>query len=380
MDIQPRPIAVTVSAPRPNLRLCMSPPLAGILLHGPGAGARYNSAVRRIEAVVFDIGGVVQESPLHAIARYERDHGLPPDAVQPCRRRRRRRRRVGAARARGADGRVVPGALRSGLPRPRHPRERRTPHGVHRRGEPSTAADAGGGPDDPGARTPRGRPHEQLGGRGAASDGRAPRALRRLRGVRGRGPAEARPAHLRARLPRAQGTAVARRVPRRPRHEPQAGARARDGHDQGGRPGPGAPRAFGAPRARPLATPATMRAMTKVTKSLAVGFAGVDATVSAEIKPIPFRTELSLAPLVAFWARTFGDDTSLKGTFARTIREATEAAPELLAPITDPSVIDRHRKLVDMLMAAVFPAAVLDREYGAAITPFQLRGFYATPP
>src|SRR5256884_8266489 len=63
MDIQPRPIAVTVSAPRPNLRLCMSSPLAGILLHGPGAGARYNSAVRRIEAVVFDIGGVVQEAP-----------------------------------------------------------------------------------------------------------------------------------------------------------------------------------------------------------------------------------------------------------------------------------------------------------------------------
>src|SRR3989442_6745643 len=81
MDIQPRPIAETVSAPRPNLRLFMSPPLAGILLHGHGAGARYNSAVRRIEAVVFDIGGVVQESPLHSIARYERDHRPPPDAV-----------------------------------------------------------------------------------------------------------------------------------------------------------------------------------------------------------------------------------------------------------------------------------------------------------
>ena len=34
-----------------------------------------------IAAVVFDIGGVVQESPLHAIARYERDHGLPPSAI-----------------------------------------------------------------------------------------------------------------------------------------------------------------------------------------------------------------------------------------------------------------------------------------------------------
>jgi len=37
--------------------------------------------VARIAGVLFDIGGVVQDSPLHAIARYERDHGLPPDAV-----------------------------------------------------------------------------------------------------------------------------------------------------------------------------------------------------------------------------------------------------------------------------------------------------------
>jgi putative hydrolase of the HAD superfamily len=34
-----------------------------------------------IKAVVFDIGGVIQDSPLHAIARYERDHGLPPGAI-----------------------------------------------------------------------------------------------------------------------------------------------------------------------------------------------------------------------------------------------------------------------------------------------------------
>lgn len=35
----------------------------------------------RIAGVLFDIGGVVQDSPLHAIARYERDHGLPPDDI-----------------------------------------------------------------------------------------------------------------------------------------------------------------------------------------------------------------------------------------------------------------------------------------------------------
>jgi putative hydrolase of the HAD superfamily len=37
--------------------------------------------VSRIAAVVFDIGGVVQDSPLHAIARYERDHGLAANAI-----------------------------------------------------------------------------------------------------------------------------------------------------------------------------------------------------------------------------------------------------------------------------------------------------------
>ena len=35
----------------------------------------------RVAGVLFDIGGVVQDSPLHAIARYEQDHGLPPDAI-----------------------------------------------------------------------------------------------------------------------------------------------------------------------------------------------------------------------------------------------------------------------------------------------------------
>ena len=33
------------------------------------------------EAVIFDLGGVVVGSPLHAIAAYERELGLPAHAV-----------------------------------------------------------------------------------------------------------------------------------------------------------------------------------------------------------------------------------------------------------------------------------------------------------
>jgi putative hydrolase of the HAD superfamily len=37
--------------------------------------------VSELAGVLFDMGGVVMDSPLHAIARYERERGLPPNAI-----------------------------------------------------------------------------------------------------------------------------------------------------------------------------------------------------------------------------------------------------------------------------------------------------------
>src|SRR5207244_13365686 len=75
-----------------------------------------------------------------------------------------------------------------------------------------------------------------------------------------------------------------------------------------------------------------------------------------------------------------GDDTSPKGAFVRTVREQVKQVPELLAPITDLGVIDRHRSLVDVLMAAIFPPAFFEQEFSAVLVPFLLKSFYATPP
>src|SRR3989338_7759805 len=107
----------------------------------------------------------------------------------------------------------------------------------------------------------------------------------------------------------------------------------------------------------------------------------VDLSVAlgADPRGVPFRTELSLAPLVAFWTKAFGDDPSAKGTFARIVREEVERTPELCGAIADASVIQRHRKLVDVLMAAAFAPAFFDESFGAALVPFELRSFYGTP-
>jgi len=58
--------------------------------------------VAGIRAVVFDIGGVIQDSPLHAIARYETDHALPAGSIN---------RAVAAAGETGAWSRLERGEL-----------------------------------------------------------------------------------------------------------------------------------------------------------------------------------------------------------------------------------------------------------------------------
>jgi putative hydrolase of the HAD superfamily len=55
-----------------------------------------------IEAVIFDLGGVVQDSPLEAIALYEREHGLAANAINVA---------VAAAGERGAWSRLERGEL-----------------------------------------------------------------------------------------------------------------------------------------------------------------------------------------------------------------------------------------------------------------------------
>jgi putative hydrolase of the HAD superfamily len=58
--------------------------------------------VSGLAGVLFDMGGVVMDSPLHAIARYERERGLPPNAVN---------RAIAAAGETGAWARLERGEL-----------------------------------------------------------------------------------------------------------------------------------------------------------------------------------------------------------------------------------------------------------------------------
>ncbi len=109
------------------------------------------------------------------------------------------------------------------------------------------------------------------------------------------------------------------------------------------------------------------------------GSTDLQAALANDLHGLPFRTELSLKPVIDFWTRLAGKD-SAKGAVARVITEEVAKAPELLGPLTDCALLERHEDLLDLLMAAAFPPATRDNYFGAAMVPFQLHGFYATPP
>ncbi|MBI3629052.1 MAG: hypothetical protein HY217_05645 [Candidatus Rokubacteria bacterium] len=101
--------------------------------------------------------------------------------------------------------------------------------------------------------------------------------------------------------------------------------------------------------------------------------------IESALGAVPFKVELSLAPLVDFWTKEMPRTHPVRGVLARMVEEELRKAPELLEPIEDLSVVARHRELIDMLMAIVFAPAFWEQEYGAAMVPFHLRSFYATP-
>ena len=101
---------------------------------------------------------------------------------------------------------------------------------------------------------------------------------------------------------------------------------------------------------------------------------GSDLETLLSAGEFPFRCEFTLRELARYWER----DAQAGGPVGALVCARLASAPELLAPMTDRAVIDRHRPLVDLMMSAVFPAAFQEQTIGAALVPFHLQSFYAT--
>jgi hypothetical protein len=99
------------------------------------------------------------------------------------------------------------------------------------------------------------------------------------------------------------------------------------------------------------------------------------------VPPLPFRTVLSLEPLVAWWRERATDPQTPAGLarFATELIARTDLVPELLGPAPSQADLVAHAGLVEALMMALIPPATLDTTLSGAIAPFEREVLYATP-
>ena len=93
----------------------------------------------------------------------------------------------------------------------------------------------------------------------------------------------------------------------------------------------------------------------------------------------PFRSTLSLEPLIAYWHEQETASNAGVGQLARAIGEQVAQAPWCRGPLADYALLESNCDLVETLMLAVFPPASFATDIRGVVGPFQRRCFYATP-
>jgi hypothetical protein len=97
------------------------------------------------------------------------------------------------------------------------------------------------------------------------------------------------------------------------------------------------------------------------------------------VDEFPFRTTLSLSPLIAYWENKEKTDPSCNAARVRELADLLRNTPDLIGTISDTSIIEQQVDTVDILMEDIFPSALWENELMAAVVPFRFESFYATP-
>ena len=95
--------------------------------------------------------------------------------------------------------------------------------------------------------------------------------------------------------------------------------------------------------------------------------------------PFPYKTRLCFTPLIDYIREKQKSDNKAIASMAQKTIEQLKAAPELFEPIKDPTVLEKHKELIELMMGFIFSSTEIDREIIAAGTPFQPDTFFSSP-
>ena len=103
------------------------------------------------------------------------------------------------------------------------------------------------------------------------------------------------------------------------------------------------------------------------------------ATGLANGSGIKFNSRFSFKPLIRVWESVIKDCKPGAGEFYSALLAKVKAHPELMEPITDESIFEKHAVLIEQMMTTIFPVTFSSETdlYGVSL-PFNYRMIYAS--
>ena len=92
-----------------------------------------------------------------------------------------------------------------------------------------------------------------------------------------------------------------------------------------------------------------------------------------------FQSKLSFAPLIRAWEKIIAEGRPGMRTMYEQLLNKVKQYPELLGPIEDLTILDKHQLLVEEMMTTIFPATISDENDLFAVSlPLQYTTIYAS--
>ncbi len=94
---------------------------------------------------------------------------------------------------------------------------------------------------------------------------------------------------------------------------------------------------------------------------------------------IQFNSRFSFRPLIRAWEEAIKDGREGTSLLYSQLLQQIKQHPELLEPIYDDSILEKHRVLIEQMMATIFPVTLSDKDDLFAVSkPFQYKVLYAS--
>lgn len=97
------------------------------------------------------------------------------------------------------------------------------------------------------------------------------------------------------------------------------------------------------------------------------------------VNDFPFKSTLSLEPLITYWEGKLKTDPKCNATRIRELIQTLRNSQALAGSIEDEAVMQQHLDTLNVLMGEIFPSALWENDIKAVTPPFSFHRFYATP-